>query len=194
MQSLAYSSLVTTSVHLNVVLTKIDIVDDSPEKERAHKDFHGIVDRIRRLEPTACLDPGVYEIAARPHTEVYKKGHGVENLVHDWLGRVLFRASYKPAVYKEPKSDGHGSQFTGGVVTETTALVDSRVRASRVREDYLLGCALALGTVPRSGDSLVSRFFGVWRLRIRQRNSSNVATREEADSHSWCRTADWTRS
>ena len=104
MQSLAFSSLITPSVRLNVVLTKVDVVDASPAKERVDKDFQGIVERIRRLDPIACLDPGVYKIAARPHGEVYKKGHGVEGLVRDWIDRVVFQTSYKPGVYKSKRA------------------------------------------------------------------------------------------
>ena len=49
MQTLIHSSLIERHMRINVVLTKLDFVDTSPEKERVHSDFQGIVERIRSI-------------------------------------------------------------------------------------------------------------------------------------------------
>ena len=99
MQTLIHSSLIERRMRINVVLTKLDFVDTSPEKERVHMDFQGIVERIRSIRIDLQLDLGVFKVAARPHNDLYKKGYGVEPLLYDWLGRVSVVPEYLCSTY-----------------------------------------------------------------------------------------------
>ena len=102
MQTLIYSSLIARRMRINVILTKLDFVDASPDRERVHTDFKGIVERVRSIRIDLQLDLGVYKVAARPHNELYKKGYGVEPLLHDWLGRVATIAEYpRSSIYED---------------------------------------------------------------------------------------------
>ena len=100
MQTLAYSSLISWGSRVNVVLTKLDAVDVSPESKQSHSAFETIVSRIRSIMPGGCKRPGVYKVAARPHNELYGKGFGVEALLNDWLEDTFVGTPYANAEYE----------------------------------------------------------------------------------------------
>ena len=100
MQTLAYSSLLEGCSRVNVVLTKLDAVDGSPEKERSHSAFETIVNRVNSIMPGGSEKLGVYKVAARPHNELYDKGFGVEALLNDWLDDAFIATRYESAEYE----------------------------------------------------------------------------------------------
>ncbi|MCY4557934.1 MAG: hypothetical protein OXF79_16525 [Chloroflexi bacterium] len=101
MQTLAHSSLIEGSGRVNVVLTKLDEVDGSNDKERSHSAFETIVSRVIATLPGGGERLGVYRVAARPHNELYKKGFGVEALLNDWLQDAFVGSPYESAEYEE---------------------------------------------------------------------------------------------
>ena len=101
MQTLAQSSVVDGCSRVNVVLTKLDELDGSSEKERSHSAFETVVKRVETTLPGGSEKLGVYSIAARPHNQLYKKGFGVEALVNDWLEYTFLGASYESAQYED---------------------------------------------------------------------------------------------
>ena len=101
MQTLTHSSLVDGCSRVNVVLTKLDEVDGSPDKERIHSTFEMIVNRVKATLPEGSEKVGVYRIAARPHSELYKKGFGVEALLSNWLEESFVGSSYESAEYQD---------------------------------------------------------------------------------------------
>ena len=101
MQTLMYSSLVDEGSRINIVLTKLDEVDGSSEKERSHSAFESIVDRVKSVMSGASAKIGVYRVAARPQNELYVKGFGVEALVTDWLDDGFTATPYEGAKHGE---------------------------------------------------------------------------------------------
>ena len=104
MQTLVHSALVDEDRRINVVLTKLDEVDGSPEKRRCHLAFESIVDRVRSTIFGTSAKIGVYRIAARPRTELYAKGFGVEALVIDWLNDGFAATPYEGASYENSRA------------------------------------------------------------------------------------------
>ena len=99
MQAFIYGSLIESNRRINVILTKLDHVDSSSARERAHADFDQIVNRMRRISSDISLDVDVFRIAARPNNDLYSKGYGVEALIGDWFERVGSTVQYQPGEY-----------------------------------------------------------------------------------------------
>lgn len=96
-QALALTGLLERDTNINLVLTKLDAVDAHEHRERAHKDFDSLPDRIQKQCQGRVGAISLFEVAACPHNGLYEKGHGVENLVNSWMNAkpkpVLFSAS-----------------------------------------------------------------------------------------------------
>ena len=84
-QTLVHSRVFLQDVHINIVLTKLDVVDESPEKDRVHSDFERIYERVCKQTENSVGTIKTFQIAARPQNNLYPKGYGVENLLQSWL-------------------------------------------------------------------------------------------------------------
>lgn len=84
-QSLIHCDIVSMKPRLNVVLTKLDHVDESKNKGQAREEFERLFRRIRDVAVGHFRDIRAFHVAARPHSSKYPKGYGVEDLVLDWL-------------------------------------------------------------------------------------------------------------
>ena len=104
MQTLSHSSVLDGCTRVNVVLTKLDEVDGSADKERTHSTFEMIVNRVKATLPEGSEKVGIYKIAARPYNERYKKGFGVEALLSNWLEESFAGTSYESAEYEDVRA------------------------------------------------------------------------------------------
>ena len=104
MQAMVFSGLVHRGMRLNVVLTKLDQIDESTHKDQAHADYERIVERIRMDAEPHGVPVGSFKIAARPHNDLHEKGYGVEPLILDWMKTDYGAAPYVPATYSATRS------------------------------------------------------------------------------------------
>ena len=84
-QTLVHAPVFLQDVHINIVLTKLDCVDESPNKDRAHSDFKRINKLVREQTENSVGTIKTFQIAARPQNRLYPKGYGVETLILNWL-------------------------------------------------------------------------------------------------------------
>ena len=84
-QALIHCDIVRMKPRLNVVLTKLDHVDDSRNKDQARKEFERLFRRVSDVAEDHFREIRAFRVAARPHSSTYPKGYGVEDLVLDWL-------------------------------------------------------------------------------------------------------------
>ena len=85
LQALTFQGVPVQDVPVNVIMTKLDLVDAHENMVRAHQEFDELVERL----PTQCDDLNVritpFKIAASPQNNKYPKGYGVEALVKSWV-------------------------------------------------------------------------------------------------------------
>ena len=84
-QSLIHCGIISTKPRLNVVLTKLDHLDKSKNKDTAREEFERLFRRVSNVAEGHFKEIQAFHVAARPHSSMYPKGYGVEDLVLDWL-------------------------------------------------------------------------------------------------------------
>ena len=84
-QSLIHCGVTVSRPRLNVVLTKLDHLDESENKDAAREEFERLFRRVSNVAEGHFKEIQAFHVAARPHSCMYPKGHGVEALVLDWL-------------------------------------------------------------------------------------------------------------
>ena len=84
-QALVLSGALAYCDHINLILTKLDLVDGHVNSEKAHEYFDALPDRI--AVQCSGQNPPIYphKISACPHNDTHPKGKGVEDLVRRWL-------------------------------------------------------------------------------------------------------------
>ena len=85
LQTLAMSDSLAQDVSINLVLTKLDLVDDHENKTRAHGHFESLRDRIFARYDGSVAHIDSFKIAACPQNNKHPKGYGVEALVKSWI-------------------------------------------------------------------------------------------------------------
>ena len=104
LQTLMFCNAVTPKMRINVVLTKLDLVDVCSHKERAREDFHRLGAQIKEMTDNLEIDFGFFEIAARPENDKYPKGYGVEALINNWLESAVPTTPYRSKAYTSTRS------------------------------------------------------------------------------------------
>ena len=96
-QSLVDAGAVQTGQRLAVVLTKIDLVQDSHRYARAEKDFKNLLSRFERLfgHIFSTIEP--FKTAASPKTDTVMRGTGVPELLTFWLERAVVAPTALPS-------------------------------------------------------------------------------------------------
>ena len=104
LQTLMYCNAINPRMRINLVLTKLDLVDVCSDKERAHEDFRRLGTQIKEMTGNLEIHLGFFEIAARPENDKYPKGYGVEALIGDWLNTAVPTIPYKSRSYASTRS------------------------------------------------------------------------------------------
>ena len=82
---------------LALVLTKLDLVQQSPRRERAEADFARLMSKIQRLFGDTFSAIEHFEIAASPESNTVSRGVGVPALLASWLEAVPRMQHVPPA-------------------------------------------------------------------------------------------------
>lgn len=96
LQGLIDGDALIQAPRLATVLTKLDLLEESPHKARAEDDFQSLVQSVRRLFGTAFGAAESFRVAASPATDVLPRGHGLAALLRFWamqLPRLVPRAA-----------------------------------------------------------------------------------------------------
>ncbi|MGB8266896.1 MAG: hypothetical protein WCE44_11265 [Candidatus Velthaea sp.] len=85
LQALVDGGAVQTGQRLALVLTKVDVVQVSPNQVRAESDFCALLASLRKLfgHVFSAIEP--FRIAASPKTEAVPRGTGVPELLDAWI-------------------------------------------------------------------------------------------------------------
>ena len=94
LQTLAMSDGLAQDVSVNLVMTKLDIVDAHENKARAHSDFDLLGDRILAQCGGSIARINPFKIAACPQNARHPKGYGVEALVKSWIVTEPLQGTY----------------------------------------------------------------------------------------------------
>ncbi len=100
LQGLMDGDALTHAPRLAIVLTKLDLLEESPHKGRAEADFVTLVQRVGHLFGTAFGAAEQFRVAASPATDVLPRGHGLPGLLRFWampLTRLLPHAAHTVA-------------------------------------------------------------------------------------------------
>lgn len=68
-----------------VVLTKLDLLQNSPQRTRAEADFQSLVSAIKELYSDPFSDVESFRIAASPKDDALRRGTGISELLAYWL-------------------------------------------------------------------------------------------------------------
>ena len=98
LQTLAMSNNLARAVSVNLVMTKIDIVDAHENKSRAHSDFDSLGKRVLTLYGSSVARINSFKIAACPQNGKHPKGYGVEALIKNWVTTGPFQGTYSNPV------------------------------------------------------------------------------------------------
>ena len=93
-QSIIHCGIISMKPRLNVVLTKLDHVDKSKNKDKAREEFERLFRRVSDVAEGHFKEIRAFHVAARPHSSMYPKGYGVEDLVLDWLNPETMTLPY----------------------------------------------------------------------------------------------------
>jgi hypothetical protein len=85
LQALVDGGAVQTGQRLALVLTKMDLVQASPNHVRAEGDFAGLHANIERLFGHVFPIIQALKVAASPKSDAVQRGMGVPNLLAFWL-------------------------------------------------------------------------------------------------------------
>jgi hypothetical protein len=84
-QALDDGGAVSAGQRLAIVLTKIDLIQASPDLARAETDFTGLVAALVRLFGNIFSTIKPFRIAASPKTDIVPRGTGIAQLLTFWL-------------------------------------------------------------------------------------------------------------
>ena len=84
LQTLTMSGILAQDVSVNLVMTKLDLVDTHENKARAHRDFESLRDRSLTRYGDSVARVNSFKIAACPQNDKHPKGYGVEALIKNW--------------------------------------------------------------------------------------------------------------
>ncbi|MDE0059899.1 MAG: hypothetical protein OXP07_17410 [Defluviicoccus sp.] len=104
LQTLMFCNVIKSRMRINIILTKLDLVDVGSHKKRAHDDFRRLGAQIKELTDNLETDLGFFEIAARPENDKYPKGYGVEALIADWLKSAVPTIPYQSKGHTSTRS------------------------------------------------------------------------------------------
>lgn len=104
LQTLMFCNVIDARMRINIILTKLDLVDVGSHKERVHDDFRRLGAQIKELTDNLKTDLGYFEIAARPENDKYPKGYGVEALIADWLKSAVPTIPYQSKDHTSTRS------------------------------------------------------------------------------------------
>ena len=85
LQALSEAGCLTSLPRLGIVLTKIDLIEGSQEKDRVLSDFDDLVSSIKRLFGSLFLQVLPFRIAASPKSPTTRRGAGIAELLTFWL-------------------------------------------------------------------------------------------------------------
>lgn len=83
---------------LVLALTKLDVVQASPHRDRAETDFTGLVAQVERVFGGSFSQVETCVIAASPKTAAVKRGTGVAEMLTFWASPAAIPATVRPAV------------------------------------------------------------------------------------------------
>ncbi|MGP1667591.1 MAG: TRAFAC clade GTPase domain-containing protein [Rhodanobacter sp.] len=86
LQALVDGGAIQTGQRLALVLTKIDLVQASPNLVRVERDFSGLLARLNELFGNVFCVIQSFRIAASPKTDALRRGTGLPDLLAFWLG------------------------------------------------------------------------------------------------------------
>jgi hypothetical protein len=84
LQALVDGGVVRLGQHLVLVLTKLDVIQSSPNRERAERDFASLRERVQRLFGATFDDTKTCAVAASPKTDAVARGTGVDEILELW--------------------------------------------------------------------------------------------------------------
>ena len=84
-QALLDGGALRVGQQLVLVLTKLDTVQDSPQRERAEADFTALQDQVRRAFGHAFVEINACAIAASPKSANIQRGAGVADVLAFWM-------------------------------------------------------------------------------------------------------------
>ena len=85
LQAFVDGGAVQVDRRLALVLTKTDLVQESPHQTRAERDFVSLAENIQRNFSGVFADIQLFKIAASPKTTTVQRGTGVPELLTFWL-------------------------------------------------------------------------------------------------------------
>ena len=114
LQTLTFKGVPAQGVPINLVLTKLDLVDSHENVTRAHQEFDKLVDRLP--SQIGSLNTGInpFKIAACPQNDKHPKGYGVEALIKSWVSINPPQGTYSSPV---PNSERAMSRTPSSLVT-----------------------------------------------------------------------------
>ena len=104
LQTLALSDVLAQDVPVNLVMTKLDIVDTQENNTRAHSEFDALGDRILAQCRGAIARVNPFKIAACPQTDAHPKGYGVEALIKSWIATEPAQGVYSNVVVNSDRA------------------------------------------------------------------------------------------
>jgi hypothetical protein len=99
-----------------VVLTKLDIIQNAPtaDRERAERDFEGLVKQIETIFAQAFREIRPFKIAASPATTALPHGFGVPELLEFWTEPFSLSSSTPTPIPKGARAMGRFGQADVG--------------------------------------------------------------------------------
>jgi hypothetical protein len=114
LQALVDSGAARTGQRLAVVLTKLDLVEGSPQRDRALTDFEGLAATLTQKFGATFDTIGPFKIAASPESTVVARGAGVADLFAFWLGAANWSQDAAPVLAPSPRAFGRFDRNSGG--------------------------------------------------------------------------------
>ena len=104
LQALTFKGVPAQGVPINLVLTKLDIVDSHENMKRAHQEFDKLVARLP--SQVSSLNTGInpFKIAACPQNNMHPKGFGVETLIKSWVSSKPPQGTYSNPVLNSERA------------------------------------------------------------------------------------------
>jgi len=88
LRALIEGGAITSLPRIAVVLTKLDLVRQSPEQERALADFANLVETIAQTYSGTFAEVASFTIAASPKNDILPRGAGIPDLLTFWLSKT----------------------------------------------------------------------------------------------------------
>jgi hypothetical protein len=108
LQGLLNGDAVSTNQQLSVVLTKFDVIQNAAaaDRERAERDFGGLVTQIKDLFGQSFREIRSFRIAASPATTTLPVGFGVSDLLGFWADPTVAPSARSFALPKSARAMG----------------------------------------------------------------------------------------